>query len=73
MALTNYPSHGGLEINFNVVVTTPTCECNRITWDAPTAQTLSTTVKKSPADTLTISHGSVNSASLLASPQIRAC
>jgi hypothetical protein len=62
-----------LEINFNVVVVTPACECNRVGWDAPADQVLTTTVKKDPADTITISHGSVNADSLLATPQIRAC
>lgn len=62
-----------LDINFNVVVVTPACECNRVEWDAPSSQTLTTTVKKNPADTLTISHGTVNADSLLATPQIRAC
>lgn len=57
-----------LEINFNVVVSTPACECNLVEWDAPAAQTLTTTVLKSPADTLTIGHGTVNAASLLATP-----
>ena len=34
-----------LEINFNVVVNTPACECNRVGWDAPTLETVTTTVK----------------------------
>ena len=34
-ALTNYPAHAVLEINFNLVVVTPACECNRVVWDAP--------------------------------------
>lgn len=68
VALTNYPSHAGLEINFNVVVVTPACECNRVEWDAPALQTLTTTVKKIPADTITINHGTVNADSLLATP-----
>jgi len=62
-----------LEINFNVVVTSPPCNCALVKWDAPTAQTLTTTVKKTPADTLTISHGTVNAASLQAEPAIRIC
>ena len=34
---------------------------------------MTTTVKKNPADTITISHGTVNADSLLATPQIRSC
>jgi hypothetical protein len=71
--LTLYSGRPALEIAFNVVVTSPPCDCTRVGWDAPSAQTLTTTVKKSPADTLTISHGTVNAASLQASPQIRVC
>lgn len=62
-----------LEINFTVVIVTPTCECARVGWDAPADQSLTTTVKKNPADTITISHGTVNADSLLATPQIRSC
>ena len=74
MVLTSYSSTtAALEIPFNLIVATPACECNRVGWDAPAAQTLVTTVKKDPADTLTIAHGTVNAASLEATPQIRAC
>ena len=73
VTLTLYSSIAAFNIPFNVNVVTPPCECSRIVWDAPALQTLTTTVKKTPADTLTISHGTVNAASLLATPQIRAC
>ena len=74
VVLTSYSSTtAALEIPFNLIVATPACECNRVGWDAPAAQTLVTTVKKDPADTLTIAHGTVNAASLEATPQIRAC
>jgi hypothetical protein len=73
VTLTLYPSNGGLSIPFNVNIATPACECNRVGWDPPADQTLTTTVKKIPSDTLTISHGSINAASLLATPQIRSC
>ena len=73
VALNKYPAHPGLEINFNVVVVTPACQCALVGWTAPAVQTLTTTVKKIPADTLTISHGTVDAASLLLTPQIRAC
>lgn len=62
--LTLYPGVTGLEIPFTVNIVTPVCECNRVGWDAPAVQTLTTTVKKIPGDTLTISHGTVNAASL---------
>ena len=73
VTLTLYPGVTGLSIPFTVNIVTPACECNRVLWDAPSVQTLATTVKKTPADTLTISHGTVNAASLLTTPQIRAC
>jgi len=73
VSLTLYPLNPKLEISFNVVVTTPACECNRVGWDAPAPQTFTTTVKKIPADTFTIAPGTVNAASLLATPQIRSC
>lgn len=69
VTLTEYTdSTSILEINFNVNVVTPACECNRVGWDAPAKQTLTTTVKKNPPDTLTISHGTVNADSLLTTP-----
>jgi len=73
VSLTLYPSNAGIELPFNVVVVTPACECNRVGWSAPVVQTLTTTVKKIPPDTLTISHGTVDPASLLTTPQIRSC
>ena len=68
VTLTLYPGVTGLSIPFTVNIVTPACECNRVLWDAPSVQTLATTVKKTPADTLTISHGTVNAASLLTTP-----
>ena len=68
-----YSGVSPLEIAFNVNVVTPPCECSRVGWTAPSLQTLTTTVKKDPIATLTISHGTVDAASLLLTPQIRAC
>lgn len=69
VVLTSYSgTTSALDINFNVVVNTPACECNRVEWDAPAAQSLTTTVKLATPDTLTISHGTVNAASLLTTP-----
>lgn len=73
VSLTLYPDNAGIELPFNVVVVTPACECNRVGWTAPDMQTLTTTVKKIPADTLTIAHGTVDPDSLLTTPQIRSC
>lgn len=32
-----YPNIAKLEIAFNVVVSSPPCDCTRVKWDAPTA------------------------------------
>jgi len=66
-------NHAGLLIDFTVTVTSAVCECNRITYDPPAAQTLTTTVKLIPAATLTISHATQNAASKTAVPQTRKC
>lgn len=77
IVLTNYKgapvNHAGIEIAFTVTVNSAVCECNRITWDPPAAQTLTTTVKKIPPATLTISHATMNEASKTAVPQTRKC
>ena len=35
MSLDYYPNHAAHVVNFEVIVTTPTCECDRITYDPP--------------------------------------
>ena len=42
-----YPAISALEISFNVVINTPPCNCALVGWDAPAAQTLTTTKAKS--------------------------
>lgn len=59
--------------NFQVTILTPVCLCSLQTWDLPAAETFSTTVKKDPSDTFTITMATINEASKTASPKIRAC
>ncbi len=55
------------------MVNSAVCECNRITWDPPAAQTLTTTVKLIPSPIITVSHATMNAASMTAVPQTRKC
>jgi hypothetical protein len=71
--LDEYPAVTALVVDFTVVISSASCECNRIEWDAPTLQSITTTVRVIPALEVLISHGTVNADSLLASPQIRVC
>merc|ERR1719464_1015020 len=65
-----YPT---LDVDFNVDILTPTCDCSLLTWDAPAPQVFTTTVLKNPSDELTILMYTANEASKAASPKIRAC
>lgn len=65
-----YPS---LPIDFTVTILTPVCDCTLLEWTPPQPETLSTTVKKIPSDTWTISKSTVLESSKSASPKIRAC
>ena len=73
VTLDYYPDIAAHETNFDVVISTPPCDCSLITYDIPSEQTLTTTVKIIPPDTLPISHATQNADSLIASPAIRAC
>lgn len=66
----NYPP---LIKTFTVTILTPVCDCTLLTWTAPSAEAFSTTVKKIPSDTFTISKSTVFETSKAASPKIRAC
>ena len=66
--LANYPNHPGITIPFVVSVSSPPCECNRIVYDTPGAQTLTTTTKVIQSPSLVINHSTVNADSLIASP-----
>lgn len=58
---------------FTVTILTPVCQCSLLTWDLPSSESFSTTVKKIPSDAFTIAMSTVNVASKSASPKIRAC
>ena len=65
-----YPS---LTVPFTVTITPAICDCTMLTWNKPSAQTLSTTVLVEPSPTLTIVHATANAASKQAHPAIRMC
>ena len=65
-----YPT---LTKTFNFIVDNATCDCSLLTWDLPSAQTLSTTVKRANIAKLAINKATVNAASKTTTPAIRRC
>ena len=65
-----YPTR---DVDFEVTILPPTCDCSLLEWDAPDAQTFTTSVLHIPSEVFTIAHYTVNEASKSASPKIRAC
>ena len=78
VTMENYPlsalgSHPTLLSNFKLTISKPVCDCKLLDWIMPTAQTLTTTVLKEVSDTITITHATVDPASKITTPAIRAC
>lgn len=60
-------------ILFNFIVQDAICDCTLLTWILPTAQSVSTTVKRANVASLTIVHATVNPTSKTTTPAIRRC
>ena len=78
ITMVNYPvgadgAHPKLLSNFNLVISPAVCDCKLLDWIYPTAQSLSTTVLKAVPDSITINHATVDPASKITTPAIRAC
>jgi len=72
--LPTQPNHVGIQEALLVEVAAATCDCSLITWDLPaSAAALTVGVADTSSNTVIIPEATVNSASLLASPEIRVC
>lgn len=75
----NYPvaddgtNHPTLLSNFQLTISPATCDCKLLNWVYPDAQSLTTTVLKAAADSITILHATVDETSKDDTPAIRAC
>jgi hypothetical protein len=78
ITMLNYPidsdgAHPTLLSNFDLTINAASCDCTLLDWINPDAQSVTTTVKKAVADTLTINHAVVDETSKDTTPAIRAC
>jgi hypothetical protein len=72
--LNNYPLNAGIDVPVTVIVSGAACNCSLLTWDPPTQVTATINVSNTNNPrTATATKGTVNAASKLASPAIRAC
>ena len=70
LGLVEYPT---FEVDFQLVISQATCDCNLLVWDEPAQLSLSTLLMASPVATLTLEKATVNADSEQAEPAIRSC
>ena len=70
LGLADYPTQ---TVDFQLVISQATCNCNLITWDEPAIVTMNTDLMKDPVETLTLTEATINADSEQAEPAIRSC